>query len=341
MYQAMIAGGVDYRPWAGQGLADDECFLCAAALTDGTHTLEDVFPRWMQRKITQRKHKGVSIELPNLTHIQPERIRIPACKTCNGVHLSQIEKIIARAFRDGHDAVAALPERTLRAWFAKIAYGTRRNDMRLKDDRSDPNSPMIAGENDLEELRLLHLLLQEARDVVYVPDGHSTFFVFRSQYVGCGMCDFDVALPIGWPNPVMLRLGSVTVLGAVDDRGHLKDLRSHPAFRAAETIPLHPIQVRALWALLVHRATLLNPESMPLRFGVSQHRLWVDRLPPAAEVVDPAQEQESADKLLRYLIQASEEELDAHGGTVGLLVDKNGKPRQMPFEHGVLRLGLN
>lgn len=101
LYQAMIAGGVDYRPWAGQGLADDECFLCATALTGGTHTVEDVFPRWMQRKIAQRKHKGVSIELPNLTHIRPERIKVPACKTCNGVHLSQIEKIIAQAFNDG------------------------------------------------------------------------------------------------------------------------------------------------------------------------------------------------------------------------------------------------
>lgn len=200
---------------------------------------------------------------------------------------------------------------------------------------------MIAREPDLKELHLLHLLLQESRDVVYVPDGHSTFFVFRSQYVGCGMCDFDVALPVGWPHPVMLRLGSVTVLGAIDDRGCLEDLRAHPAFKAAETISLHPIQVRALWALLVHRATLLCPENMPLRFGVSQQRLWVDRLPPTADIIDPAQEQASADKLLRHLIQASEEELYAHGGTVGLLVDANGEPRQMPFEHGVLRLGLN
>ena len=340
LYQAMIAGRVDYRPWAGQGLTDEECFLCTATLIEGIRTVEDVFPRWLQRKIAQKKHKGVSIELPNLTYVQPERIKIPACKSCNGVYLSRIEKIISQAFPAGRDAVAALPEKILRAWFAKIAYGTRRNDMRLKDVRSDPHSPMIAREADLEGLSFLHLLLQEARDVVSIPDGHSTFFTFQSQHVGCSVCDFDVALPIGWPHPVMLRLGSVTVMGAVDDRGSLEDLRSHPAFVAAATMSIHPIQVRALWALLVHRATLLRPENMPVRFGVSQRRLWVERLPPIADVVEPVHEQAFADKLLRNLIQATEEELAAHGGTTGLLVDANGQLRQMPFEHGLLRLGV-
>ncbi len=138
----------------------------------------------------------------------------------------------------------------------------------------------------------------------------------------------------------MLRLGPVTVLGAVDDRGALEDIRTHPAFKAAEQMALHPIQVRALWALLVHRATILRPESMPLRYGVSERRLWVDRLARVRDAIDPEQEQESADKLLRHLIQASEEELTAQGGTAGLLVDANGEPRRIPFIHGVLRLDV-
>lgn len=272
--------------------------------------------------------------------VSPDKIKIPACKSCNGTYLSRIEKNISKAFQVGPAALAALPERTLRIWFAKIAYGTRRNDMRLQNNRRDLGSPMIATTADLEELKLLHLLLHEARDVVHITEDHSTFFIFRSQCVGCNICDFDTALPIGWPNLAMLRLGSVTIMGAVDDRGALQMLRSHPVFQAANNMALHPIQVRALWALLVYQATLLCPDRLPLRFGVSQGQLWVDRLPPVADVFDQTQETTSAGKLLQHLIDASEEVLAAHGGPVGLLVNADGKPREISFEHGGLRLGL-
>jgi hypothetical protein len=337
LYQAMVAGGVDYRPWEGPGLGDDDCFLCSAALNDISRTLEDVVPMWMQRTLGRgRQHP--SILLPNLTSIAPEKIKIPACLSCNGQHMSRIENAVSIAFRSGPTAVAALPERTLRIWLAKIAYGTRRNDMRLPHDIRDPASATIATSADLETLEFLHLLLQEARDVVHVPDGHSTIFVFSSQTVGCNVCDFDLALPIGWPYPAMLRFGDVTVMGAVDDRGALGVLHSHPAFVAAQHLALHPVQVRALWALLVHRSMLLRADRVPVRFGVSQGRLWVDRVTPVEAAFDPTLERASADKLLATLLDESEEIVAAHGGAVGLLVDSRRTPREIPLVHGALRL---
>ena len=48
LYQAMIDGGVNYRPWEGQGLDEDQCFACGVLLTPATKTTEDVFPRWLQ-----------------------------------------------------------------------------------------------------------------------------------------------------------------------------------------------------------------------------------------------------------------------------------------------------
>ena len=212
LYQAMVAGGVDYRPWDGQGLGDNlECFVCSVKLDDDTRTLEDVIPKRMQRQLPAC-HQGFGIVLPNLTTLPPGRVLVPACLLCNGTHLGRIEEAVASAFRGGPEPVSALPERTLRIWFAKIAYGLRRNDMRLRNDIRDPNAPTIATTADLAELEELHLLLQEARGVVHVTDGHSTFFAFRSQSVGCNVCDFDFAVPTGWPYPGMVRLGEVTLM---------------------------------------------------------------------------------------------------------------------------------
>ena len=273
LYQAMLAGGVDYRPWEEPRLGDGYCFLCSAPLSDETRTLEDVIPKWIQGRSRPDRQQRPSILLPNLTRLPPQRITIPACASCNHERLSRIEQDVSTAFRSGSDAVERLPERTLRIWLGKIAYGTRRNDMRLSNDIRNPLSEKIATAADLHQLRFLHLLLQEARGVVHVPDGHSTFFVFRSQTVGCNVCDFDLGLPIGWPYLAMLRFGKVTVMGAVDDRGALAGLRSHPAFAAARSLKLHPVQVRALWALLVHHASLLRADRLPARFGVSDGRL--------------------------------------------------------------------
>jgi hypothetical protein len=198
---------------------------------------------------------------------------------------------------------------------------------------------MIATAADLEQLNHLHLLLQEARDVVYVPDGHSTFLVFHSQTVGCNVCDFDFGVPIGWPYPLMLRFGSVTVMGAVDDRGALAVLRAHPAFVAGQHLRLHPIQVRALWALLVHRASQLRSDRVPVRFGVSAGRLWVQReIHHPGEVFDPTLERATADKILSTLLGEPEEAVAACGGAVGLLVGPDTRSRDIPFVHGALAL---
>ncbi|MFE1596941.1 hypothetical protein [Nocardia sp. NPDC058705] len=329
----MIASGVDYRPWEGQRLDDDQCFICGAELDPSTYTKEDVIPRWMQREIAKRKHSRPFMELPNETAIALGKILVPACRTCNNAHLSGQEKSISGAFKKGPFEVRKLPEQTLRIWFAKIAYGLRRNDLRLKRDRSDPASLTVAARGDVEQLAHLHLLLQEVRDVVYIPDPHSTFFVFEAQEADCGACDFDAAFPIGWPYPVMLRLGNTVVMGAVDDRRLLTVLRSHSAFKAAAKLKLHPIQVRALWAILLHTATMLNPSSATLRFGVTGNRLLVRSELGGGPVLDMTRSKVSVDKVLQNLIGMPEDELAAQGGAVGLLVDKNGDPREMVFEH--------
>ena len=184
LYKAMVADGVDYRPWESRGLGDDECFVCTKAIGDGERTTEDVIPKWILRKLRELGTQRAHILLPNLTQIPVNRILLPTCRSCNGGHLSRIEKEVSAAFKVGPAAVRGLPEQTLRMWCTKIAYGLRRRDMQLASDRANPASPKLASKEDLESLWLLHMLLQETREVVHVPDGHSTFFVFESQTVG-------------------------------------------------------------------------------------------------------------------------------------------------------------
>ncbi|WP_189834266.1 hypothetical protein [Streptomyces zaomyceticus] len=335
---AMVAAGVNYRPWESQGLNDDECFVCATALSDSNRTVEDVLPRWMQREIMPPRQPKPKIHLPNDSLLVP-KVLIPACKPCNNEHLSKVEIEVSRAFKSGAEAVRALPERTLRIWFAKIAYGLRRHDMRLRSVQRDPEASMLARASDLKQLSHLHTLLQECRGVVGLSEGHSTFFAFESQQVGCNICDFDLAVPIGWPYPLMVRLGSVTLMGAVDDRGSLESLRLTSEFATADRLPLHPIQVRALWALLVHRSLLLREDQLPVLHGVPDGQLLIHRQVVLGSVVDAERQTATADQILRNLIGASVKALVRQGGIAGLFLMPDGTPRTMPFQHGALSLG--
>ncbi|MFC7928721.1 hypothetical protein [Streptomyces cinereoruber] len=336
--EAMVAAGVDYRPWLSQGLGPDECFVCATRLGDSNRTKEDVIPFWMWREIAKPRHPKPKIHLPN-DSLYSRRIEVPACQPCNNNHLGKVEIEVSGAFKRGAEAVRALPQRTLRIWTAKIAYGLRRQDMRLSSNQRVPDAPPLAAAADLQKLSHLHTILQECRGVVEISEGHSTFFVFESQQVGCNVCDFDIAAPIGWPYPLMIRFGRVTLMGAVDDRGSLEELRVTREFAAADRLPLHPIQVRALWALLVHRSLLLREDRLPFRYGVSGGKLFLQRQPAQGKFVDTEQEIATADQILQGLIGTSAKALARHGGVSGLLLLPGGTPRTMPFQHGVMSLG--
>lgn len=336
--RAMAAGRVPYRPWEGQGLDDDSCFVCGEALTSTTRSDEDVIPRWIRRRLPGSRH-GQSLELPNQTTIPFSSILVPCCKSCNNQHLSRLERQVAEAFDAGADAVNGLPEDVLRPWVAKIAYGLRRNDMRLRMDRRNPTAGSLAAPADLGEMAFVHILLQEARGIVRVTPGHSSFVALRAQTVDCATCDFDIAVPIGWPIALMVRLGEVVLIGAADDRGSLRPAISSPSFQAARELSLHPVQVRALWALLLQEVQSMDPGQYPLRFGVSNDQLWIDRKPePVSRHRPTAASGVPAELILSGLLNEDEASIKLVGGPTGLLLTSTGHPRPLPFHHGKLRL---
>lgn len=332
LYAAMVAGEVPYRPWLGPPTGPEVCFVCAAALDETNRSVEDVFPKWLQqdlRSLPDRTRRPLL--LPNTTGIGLESILIPACRTCNGRYLSQLESRIATAFRAGTSAVRELSESDLRQWFTKIAYGSRHNDMRLAADRRDPQSARLATAGDLERLANLHWLLQEVRDVVVVEPGHSTFWVFSTQEVDCASCDWDFAAPIGWPNVAMFKHHGSVALGAVDDRGALDQLRDHPAFVSADHLSLHKTQVRALHAILVATAASLSERELPLTYGVSERRVWIKHSGSQLGSFDHEDDtREVADGVLAALIDQPLDVVQKMGGATGYLVRPDGAPREMP-----------
>lgn len=332
LYVAMIAGEVPYEPWRGLPLAPDQCFVCGRSLDAANRTEEDVFPRWLQndlRALPDRSRRPLL--LPNVTGIALHQVRIPACTDCNGVHLSRLEARISSAFRAGCSSVGQLSESDLRLWSAKVAYGSRVNDMRLDVDQRDPGMGRLATADDIKGLENLHWLLQEARDVVRVQPGHSTFWTFEAPAINCASCDWDFVCPIGWPNIVMFKHRGSVVLGAVDDRGALSSLRDHPAFIAAANLALHKVQVRALVAILVAAAHSLNVNSHPLRYGVGENRVWIGRSPLSTSTDALAVGSQSLDSaVLAGSIGASLASIEEMGGPTGYLVLPNGEPREMP-----------
>lgn len=332
LYAAMAADGVPYEPWHGLPLDAGQCFVCGRGLDLTSRTEEDVFPRWLQqdlRALPDRSRRPLL--LPNATGIALNQVRIPACLECNGVRLSQLEGRISGAFRAGYSGVRSLSESDLRQWSSKIAYGCRFNDLRLDIDRRNPGSGKLATPDEMVGLSNLHWLLQEVRDVVRIAPGYSTFWTFEAPAIDCASCDWDVVLPIGWPNVVMFKHRGSVVLGAADDRGALSRLRDHPAFVAAANLALHKVQVRALVAILLAAANSMNSDAHPLRYGVRDSRVWIDRAPALADVNAYAGESESlASAILAGFIGVPPKQIDDMGGPTGYLVLPSGEPREMP-----------
>lgn len=327
LYAAMVSGGVPYEPWLGLPLKPNMCFLCGCKLDTTNETVEDVYPKWLQRELRAMPDRSRRpLLLPNQTGIALNQVLIPACSECNGVHLSQLEDRVSNAFRAGPSGVRQLSERDLRQWCAKIAYGSRLNDMRLETDRRNVGLSRLATATDMQALTSLHWLLQEVRDAVYVPSGHSSFWIFEASAINCASCDWDVILPIGWPNICMFKHRGSVILGAIDDRGALSRLRDHPAFIVAGSMSLHKLQVRALVAILVAAATSLSSMEYPLRFGVSDGRVWIDRS-PSPDVAEPYDEESLANGVLAAFVGVPLKTVEEMGGATGYLILPNGEPR--------------
>ncbi len=330
----MTAGSASFR----QSLAEDECFVCGTTLNKTNKSEEDVFSKWVRKRLHGRRHLSEITSGFGQRTVSIAYIKVPACVSCNRHKLGAVESRLAGAFDVGSRAVALLPESDKRIWAAKVSYATRLKDMSLSSNRRVGNAPPLALAADLRAMNDLHYLLQEVRGTVRVAPGRSTFFSFDTQSVDCDVCDLDFAVPLGWPYIVMLRLKNVALIGAADDRSALAHLRKHPAFVAAQELCLHPVQVRALLAIILSECSRIRVNMYPSRTSLKDGIPYLDH--GATSDVHPVMQSASVDPdlILARMLGESVESLAQHQGAVGLLVDGAQQPRHIQWEHGRLRL---
>jgi hypothetical protein len=232
-----------YDPADSRYLADDCCFLCGTTLTADTRTSEHVFPKWLLNRFDLWDSE---FNLQNGTAIRYRQIRVPCCSTCNGSYLSSLESRIEQALDAGYSVFRKLPQGTVFQWLAKIFYQVLYLETRLAHDRTVPKDGPILKPEFLEQLRVLHMLLNSVRiktRLVGFPPW--SIFVLPAQTSSKRERNFDFVdnVPLA---TIALRIGDTAILAALQD-GHAQDLGYRNYFaRIARRVRLHPFQFREL-----------------------------------------------------------------------------------------------
>jgi hypothetical protein len=251
-------GAVDLRPYDPTDrryLGRDRCFLCGRKLTPTTRTSEHVFPKWLLNRY--RLWDG-QLTLLNGSSISYRKVKIPSCKTCNGVYLGALERRIEDAVRGGYEAFRRLPRAVLFQWLTKIFFQILYLEMRLAMDIRNPNSGTILTPELLDEFRLEHALLNSVRVPVRVTSPPPwSIFVVPAQVSRVRERNFDF-LDNLHGQVVAIRMGEVAVISALMD-GHAQEAMFRSYFaKLARHLRLHPLQFRELAAMAIYKRRTMN-----------------------------------------------------------------------------------
>lgn len=126
---------------------------------------EHVFPKWL---LNRYRLWDAQLTLLDGTSISYRKIKIPSCKTCNGVYLGALERRIEDAVRGGYEVFKRLPRGVVFQWLTKIFFQILYLEMRLAMDVRDLNRGTILTTEFLDEFRLEHALLNSVRVPVRV-----------------------------------------------------------------------------------------------------------------------------------------------------------------------------
>ena len=138
---------------APSGAYGSVCFLCHRPLLPRrrgtavpTHVdavaaaEEDVVPKWLMRMYALG---GASAVMPNGQLRGYGQRKVPFCFECNQRMSTHLEQPVRAAMASGVDAIWAMDTGTLFLWMAKLHYGTRFYETRLRTSVVDPTSPKM------------------------------------------------------------------------------------------------------------------------------------------------------------------------------------------------------
>ncbi len=139
---------------------NDHCFLCGVNLHSENRTAEHVFPTWLQSRLNLWDKK---LTLVNQTLLPYRQLKIPACRSCNGTHLSKLESDFQNIALDPSRELNDIPEWLVYLWCAKVFFGILYKEKELLRKRSDPSAGTIWPRSILDGFDLLHFSLQKVR----------------------------------------------------------------------------------------------------------------------------------------------------------------------------------
>lgn len=228
-----------------------QCFLCFRAFGDDVvSTQEDVIPMWVFNDFDLA---AASSSVPGGQSFRYTQRRVPCCLECNGFLSRELELPVSKAARAGFAAFASLPPVTVMLWLAKIYYGTRYLETRLRWDVRDSAAPTIGSADELlgenEYLRQCLLTSPAHLQLVRPP---CSLLLFRAGVPPVRAQQFDFFVSGMGGDLLSLRLGEVFAVAVFGDNGWMQHQlgATHEDVRAALELELHPLQCRELMVTL-------------------------------------------------------------------------------------------
>jgi hypothetical protein len=149
------------------------CLFCGLELSPESRTMEDVFPKWLQREYGLVNEQ---LTLLNGTGVTYSQLVVPACSDCNNVHASQLEQRVKEDRATAQD---------MWIWLLKLQLGTMHweTSKPAARDRRDPaaEQPILSG--DAFDVGFLHTLFDVLKrpDPQFAPDPLGSVFCFPTD----------------------------------------------------------------------------------------------------------------------------------------------------------------
>lgn len=319
-----------------ENVISGRCFLCGGPATKGKG--EHVFPKWLQQRFDLWDQ---TLTLLNGTRLPYRNLRVPACEECNNRVLGKTESYVS-ALR-GSNVSDWSPSHSFEVgrWLSKILIGILIKEANLLHDRRSPELGMIFPPEGVDELLLMHLLVQSWRKVIKFKSLHTvhpfTLFVYEIEK------DRD------FPNfNLSTNLFGKSICMRFDDLGFAFVADGGLQHEMAELGPfdlgfkkLHPVQFDELAARVHYKSSLRDATHFYMHFENSERFDFNQiRVTPYTNIkLEDGSDRvfrewslsELALVLKRYGVPGWNNLIDENGEAVyTFLVDKNGAKQNLP-----------
>jgi hypothetical protein len=234
----------------------NRCFYCGKRLRS-ERSREHVFPEWLQTKFGLAYQ---SLTLLNGTTIPYRSLKVPCCKTCNNVHLSQLENRVKRLLFERPVQETSRHLDQIFIWATKILLSIVYAERLLPLNRRYPKGKRILPRELRESFQMRHFFIQSLiipmrftyDDERRIP-GSVFLFGLKTHDDPGVLYDFrDDLLTLS----VFMRLGNRGIIAVAD--GGAIDMAIGDVVRRDAKRQLHPIQFAEIGARIFYKARLFN-----------------------------------------------------------------------------------